>query len=54
MEDNEPQSERLQLRVGPSFLRELDEWRAKQRPILTRAAAIKQIVAQALAGKGKR
>jgi len=51
---DEPQSERLQLRVGPSFLKAVDEWRSAQRPIPSRAAAIKRLVELGLKAKGKR
>lgn len=39
----------FQMRVNDEFLAIVDEWRAKQRPILSRSEAIRRLVEQALA-----
>lgn len=38
------QSVRLQLVVPPSWLAEVEEWRAKQRPVPNVSAAIRRLV----------
>jgi hypothetical protein len=43
--NDELQTERLQLRVSPSFLRMVDDWRRKQPDIPPRAEAIRRMVA---------
>jgi hypothetical protein len=41
---DEEQSERFQMRVSPSFLRLIDEWRRKQPDLPSRAEAIRRLV----------
>jgi hypothetical protein len=41
---DEEQSERFQMRVSPSFLRLVDEWRRKQPDLPSRAEAIRRLV----------
>jgi hypothetical protein len=41
----------LQLYATNAFIQQLDEWRAKQRPIPNRSEAIRLLVEQALADK---
>jgi len=48
------QTERLDMRVAPGFLSTLDNWRAQQRPILTRSEAIRLLVLEALGNKTTR
>ena len=43
MPDDE-QTERFQMRVSPSFLRLIDEWRRKQPDLPSRAEAIRRLV----------
>jgi hypothetical protein len=47
----EEQTERFQMRVSPSFLKIIDEWRRKQLDLPSRAEAIRRLVEQALSGK---
>jgi hypothetical protein len=50
----EEQSERFQMRVSPSFLKAIDEWRRKQSDIPSRAEAIRRLVELGLLhGKGR-
>ncbi len=47
----------FQMRTTDEFLAALDDWRASQRPVLSRAEAIHRLVAYAIAkqaGKPKR
>jgi hypothetical protein len=44
----EEQTERFQMRVSPSFLRLIDEWRRKQPDLPSRAEAIRRLVAATL------
>lgn len=46
--NEEQQTERLQMRVSPSFLEKVDEWRAGQRPLPSRSEAIRLLVEIAL------
>lgn len=46
--NEEQQTERLQMRVAPSFLAKVDEWRASQRPLPSRSEAIRMLVEAAL------
>lgn len=46
------QSERLQMRVSPQFLKSIDAWRRKQDDLPSRSEAIRRLVEQALKGKG--
>ena len=46
-------AERFEMRVPPSFLKAVDEWRRKQADLPSRSEAIRRMVEQAL-GKGKR
>jgi len=48
MMTDEEQSERFQMRVSPSFLRTIDEWRRKQPDLPSRAEAIRRLVDQAV------
>jgi hypothetical protein len=48
---SDPKPLTIQLRVGQDFLDTVDEWRAKQRPILTRSDAIRTLTLMAI-GKG--
>jgi len=41
---NEEQTERFQMRVSPSFLRLIDDWRRKQPDLPSRAEAIRRLV----------
>jgi hypothetical protein len=41
---NEEQTERFQMRVSPSFLRLIDEWRRKQPDMPSRAETIRRLV----------
>jgi hypothetical protein len=41
---DEEQTERFQMRVSPSFLRLIDEWRRKQPDLPSRAEAIRRLV----------
>lgn len=45
------QTERLQMRVSPEFLVEVDNWRRKQADIPNRSEAIRRLVELALKGK---
>jgi hypothetical protein len=40
----EEQTERFQMRVSPTFLRLIDEWRRKQSDLPSRAEAIRRLV----------
>ena len=44
----EEQTERFQMRVSPSFLRLIDDWRRKQPDLPSRAEAIRRLVEQAV------
>jgi hypothetical protein len=41
---DEEQTERFQMRVSPSFLRLVDDWRRKQSDLPSRAEAIRRLV----------
>jgi hypothetical protein len=41
---DEEQTERFQMRVSPSFLRLVDDWRRKQADLPSRAEAIRRLV----------
>ena len=41
---NEEQTERFQMRVSPSFIRLIDDWRRKQADLPSRAEAIRRLV----------
>jgi hypothetical protein len=43
---------RLEMRVDEEYLERLDEWRSKQRPIPTRAEALRRISEQVFAQAG--
>jgi hypothetical protein len=49
MKSEKVQTERLDMRVERRFLASIDDWRARQRPILTRSEAIRALVFRALA-----
>jgi hypothetical protein len=49
----EEQTERFQMRVSPSFLKLIDDWRRKQPDLPSRAEAIRRLVEQAIASKPK-
>jgi hypothetical protein len=44
----DPKPLTIQLRVSPEFIEIVNEWRAKQRPILTRSDAIRTLVLLAI------
>jgi hypothetical protein len=50
---DDPKDSTLQMRVSKAFLKSIDEWRAKQRPIPSRAEAIRRLCEIALKSKGK-
>jgi hypothetical protein len=39
---SDPKPHQIQLRCNSEFIHQLDEWRAKQRPIPSRSEAIRQ------------
>jgi hypothetical protein len=41
---DEEQTERFQMRVSPSFLRLIDDWRRRQPDLPSRAEAIRRLV----------
>jgi hypothetical protein len=45
---DEEATERFQMRVAPSFLKAIDEWRRKQADLPTRSEAIRRLIATAL------
>jgi hypothetical protein len=49
----EEQTERFQMRVSPSFLKMIDDWRRKQPDLPSRAEAIRRLVEQALGRRSK-
>jgi hypothetical protein len=49
----EEQTERFQMRVSPSFLKTVDEWRRKQPDLPSRAEAIRRLVELGLSPAGK-
>jgi hypothetical protein len=49
----EEQTERFQMRVSPSFLKMIDDWRRKQPDLPSRAEAIRRLVEQALGRRAK-
>jgi hypothetical protein len=48
MPDDEPLAVRFEMRSSQKWIERLDEWRGKQRPIPSRAEAIRTLVATAL------
>jgi hypothetical protein len=50
---DDPKDATLQMRVSEAFLKSIDDWRRKQTPIPSRAAAIRRLVELALKAKGK-
>ena len=50
----EEQTERFQMRVSPSFLRLVDEWRRKQPDLPSRAEAIRRLVERGVNAPEKR
>ena len=51
---SEEKTERFQMRVAPSFLATIDEWRRKQRDLPPRAEAIRRLVELGLSGHATR
>jgi hypothetical protein len=49
----EEQTERFQMRVSPSFLRLIDEWRRKQPDLPSRAEAIRRLVQRGVSASEK-
>jgi len=50
----EEQTERFQMRVSPSFLRMVDEWRRRQPDLPSRAEAIRRLVGRGMSEPEKR
>jgi hypothetical protein len=50
---SEEQSERFQMRVSPSFLRLVDDWRRKEPDVPSRAEAIRRLVELGVQAKRK-
>lgn len=48
MSDEEPLSVRFEMRASERWIERLDEWRGKQKPIPSRAEAIRTLVTTAL------
>ena len=48
-----PKRLQLQMRVDMQFLNAIDDWRAAQRPVLSRSEAIRSLCYKALAVKRK-
>jgi hypothetical protein len=48
---SEPKPHQIQLRCSDEYLRAIDEWRAKLRPIPSRSEAIRQLTLIGLSGK---
>jgi metal-responsive CopG/Arc/MetJ family transcriptional regulator len=53
MHMTDEQTERLQMRVSPEFIKSVDNWRRKQEDLPSRSEAIRRLVEQALKAKGK-
>ena len=49
MDHDEKLTVRFELRLAPGFVVELDNWRCGQRPVLSRAEAMRRLAAMALA-----
>ena len=54
MAEREQKTHQMQMRVDPSFLDTLDDWRASQRPVLTRSEAVRILCLQAIALQKKK
>lgn len=55
MAEREQKTHQMQMRADPGFLDALDDWRAAQRPVLTRSEAVRVLCLRAIsAEKGKR
>jgi hypothetical protein len=50
---DEEKTDRFNMRVAPSFIRAIDDWRRKQPDIPTRAEAIRRLCLLAIAAKLK-
>jgi hypothetical protein len=50
---DEEQTERFQMRVSPSFLRLIDEWRRRQPDLPSRAEAIRRLVQRSVGAPEK-
>jgi uncharacterized protein YfbU (UPF0304 family) len=48
-----PKTERFELRLDPSILERIDDWRAEQSDMLSRAEAVRRLVEQALGSKSE-
>lgn len=48
-----PDTGRYQVAVPQAWIERLDEWRAQQRPVLTKAEAVRQLVTEALDAREK-
>ena len=47
------QTERLQMRVSPQFIKSVDSWRRKQEDLPSRSEAIRRLVEMALKAKAR-